>query len=274
MEYPISLRDVSKWYGEVIGVNQVTAGIAPGITGLLGPNGAGKSTLLKLITGQLRPGAGDIRVLGRDPWTDRTIFREVGFCPDSESFYDEMSGASRRIKGYSKGMRQRTKLAAALMHDPRVIVLDEPLNGLDPSGRMEMLRLFRELGAEGKTVLVSSHILHEIESLTRSIALIHHGRILAEGHISEIRALIENQPLTLQIASPQVREVGSHLAGLDCLVSLTYADNGHELIARTSTPEVIYDVLQQAVLDNRYTVTALTALDDNLDAIFSYLVKK
>ena len=305
---PISLRDVSKWYGEVIGVNQITASIAPGITGLLGPNGAGKSTLLKLITGQLRPGAGEIRVLGLDPWSDRSIFREVGYCPDTESFYDEMSGAAfvelmgrlagfgaaesrrraadrldrvsltphanRRIKGYSKGMRQRTKLAAALMHDPRVIILDEPLNGLDPTGRIEMLRLFRELGSEGKTVLVSSHILHEIESLTRSIALIHHGRILAEGHISEIRALIENQPLTLQIASPKAREVGAHLASLECLVSLTYADNGQELIVRTSTPEVIYDALQNAVLEDRYTVNALTALDDNLDAIFSYLVKK
>lgn len=304
----ISLREVSKWYGEVIGVNQVTLDIRPGITGLLGPNGAGKSTLLKLITGQLRPGAGEVRLLGRAPWRDRALFREVGFCPDTESFYEEMSGAEfvelmgrlagfgagesrrraaerldlvgmaphakRRIKGYSKGMRQRTKLAAALMHDPRVVILDEPLNGLDPLGRFEMLNLFRDLGAAGRTVLVSSHILHEIESLTRTIALIHRGRILAEGHIAEIRSLIENQPLTLQIAATRARDAGAHLAGLDAVVSVQYLEDGNELIVRTNQPETLYEEIQQAVLDGRYSVRGLTALDDNLDAVFSYLVKE
>jgi ABC-2 type transport system ATP-binding protein len=303
----IELREASKWYGDVIGVNQVTLGVRPGVTGLLGPNGAGKSTLMKLVTGQLKPGSGSVAVLGVSPWRSRALFRRVAFCPDTESFYEDMTGtefvelmgrlsdfgaaesrrraadrlelvgmgphASRRIKGYSKGMRQRTKLAAALVHDPEVIILDEPLNGLDPLGRLEMLGLFRDLGSQGRTVVVSSHILHEIESLTQEIALIHRGRILAEGRIEEIRALIENQPLTLQVTSPAPRAVGAHLAGLGCVVSVQYEDDGHDLIVRTKAPESVYEALQSAVLEGRYAVQALAALDDNLDAVFQYLVR-
>jgi ABC-2 type transport system ATP-binding protein len=303
----IELAAASKWYGDVIGVNQVTLGIRPGVTGLLGPNGAGKSTLMKLVTGQLRPGSGTVAVLGESPWRSRALFRRVAFCPDTESFYEDMTGAefvelmgrlsdfgaaesrrramdrlelvgmgphaNRRIKGYSKGMRQRTKLAAALVHEPEVIILDEPLNGLDPLGRLEMLRLFRDLGGGGRTVVVSSHILHEIESLTQEIALIHRGRILAEGRIEEIRALIENQPLTLQVSSPSPRAVGAHLASLESVVSVQYEDDGADIIVRTKAPETVYDALQEAALERRYAVHALTALDDNLDAVFQYLVK-
>ncbi|MCX7019246.1 MAG: ABC transporter ATP-binding protein [bacterium] len=303
----IDIRGASKWYGDVIGVNQVSLGIGPGVTGLLGPNGAGKSTLIKLITGQLKPGNGSVTVMGMSPWKNPGVFHHLGHCPDSDCFWEEMTGqgfvsmmgrlagfdaaeserrareqlervsmtshALRAIQGYSKGMRQRVKLAAALVHDPIALVLDEPLNGLDPVGRRDMLELFRHLGDEGKTVLVSSHILHEIESLTPTIVLIHHGRILAEGVIEDIRALIENQPLTLQISTPDPRAVGQSLARLDGVYSLTFPDNG-VLIARSANPEIVYETLQADVIAKRYTVHGLCALDDNLDAVFQYLVKE
>ena len=303
----IRLLNASKWYGDVIGINQVTLDIRPGITGLLGPNGAGKSTMLKLITGQLRPGSGSVEVLGNAPFKNPEVFRSVGFCPDTEAFYDQMTALefvtlmgrlsdfghaesvrraamqlehiglqehmTRKLKGFSKGMRQRTKLAAALVHDPTILVLDEPLNGLDPLGRLEMLAVFRRLGTEGKTVLVSSHILHEIEGLTSDVALIHHGRILAEGVIEEIRALIENQPLTLAIATPAPRAAARSLAGQDGVYSLTFPEEGG-LVVRTNSPEQVYETLQTDVLEDRYAVKGLTALDDNLDAVFQYLVKE
>lgn len=302
----IVLHELSKWYGDVIGVNQVTLDIRPGVTGLLGPNGAGKSTLMKLLTGQLRADKGSVQILGTDPWSNPDLFRRAGYCPDAESLYEDMSalefvtlvgrladfGAaeSRRraaaqlervslsahmnrvIKGYSKGMRQRTKLAAALLHDPELIILDEPLNGLDPMGRIEMLNLLKSLGTEGKTVVVSSHILHEIESLTSKIVLIHHGRILAEGQIGEIRALIENQPLTLRIASPTSRAVAVSLAALHSLVSMEFTDG--IITARCNRPEEVYEALQSGTIEGRFSITELTALDDNLAAVFQYLVKE
>jgi ABC-2 type transport system ATP-binding protein len=320
----IALADCSKWYGDVIGVNQVTMEIRSGVTGLLGPNGAGKSTLMKLITGQLRPGRGTVRVFGENPWQNPDVFHRVGFCPDTDSFYEDLSGLEfvqlmgrlagfnaaesrrraadrldrtgmapnmkRRIRGYSKGMRQRTKLAAALMHEPELIILDEPLNGLDPMGRIQMLDLFRTFGAEGRTVLVSSHILHEIENLTRNIALLHRGRVLAEGRIEEVRALIENQPLTLRIRSNAPRAIGQVLAGMESVTSLQFnATEGTEeafeverngggrnnvLVVRSSKPEAIYEVLQEGVLAGRFALEELTALDENLDAVFQYLVKE
>lgn len=320
----IALHECSKWYGDVIGVNQVTMEIRPGVTGLLGPNGAGKSTLMKLITGQLRPGRGTVRVFGEDPWQNPDVFHRVGFCPDTDSFYEDLSGFEfvklmgrlagygsgesgrraadrldrtgladamhRRIRGYSKGMRQRTKLAAALMHEPELLILDEPLNGLDPMGRIQMLDLFRAFGAEGRTVLVSSHILHEIENLTRTIALLHRGRVLAEGQIHEVRALIENQPLTLRIRSTAPRAIGQLLAGMDSVTSLQFnPTEGNEeafdpdrnggsrnnvLVVRSSRPEAIYEALQEGVLASRFGIEELTALDENLDAVFQYLVKE
>jgi ABC-2 type transport system ATP-binding protein len=303
----IVLDAVSKWYDDVIGVNQVSLRIRPGITGLLGPNGAGKSTLMKLLTGQLKPGSGTVRVAGHDPWRSPDVFRVTGYCPDTDSFYEDLCGLdfivlmsrlagmgpvegrrraleavervgmtahmNRCIRGYSKGMRQRIKLAAALVHDPAVLLLDEPLNGLDVMGRRDFLRLFRALGAEGRTLLVSSHILHEIESLTQEIALIHHGRVLADGAIGEIRLLIENQPLTLQVTTPKPREVGRELAAMEHIYSVTFPEPGL-VVARTDRPDAVYEALQAGAVEGRFEVNGLTALDDNLDAVFSYLVKE
>lgn len=306
------LVEASKWYGEVIGLNQVSLEIGPGITGLLGPNGAGKSTFLKLLTGQLKPSRGQVRVLGKDPWSDPGVFQQVGYCPDTEQLYEEMTGwefvllmgrlagydaadsrrraevqlerlsmthhCRRPIRGYSKGMRQRVRLAAALLHDPQLIILDEPLNGLDPMGRHEMLALFKQLAAEGKAVVVSSHVLHEIQNLTRRMIMLHRGRLLAEGEIEDIRALIESQPLTLRIESPQVRPLAARLVELPEVTSIEIAQSETAappaLVVRTSRPEAVYNRVQDAVLQSSLSVTAIEALDDNLDAIFRYLVVK
>jgi ABC-2 type transport system ATP-binding protein len=223
---------VSKWYGPVIGVNQVTLELRSGITGLVGANGAGKSTLMRLITGQLRPDLGEIEVLGHRAWSTAAK-RHVGYCPEVDAFFEEMSGrqfveamarlcgyprrearrrteaalervgmagrAQRCVRGYSKGMRQRIKLAQALLHDPQLLVLDEPLSGIDPVGRWEFIRLFRDLAADGKCLLVSSHELEELEKLTDHIAIMAHGRIAAVGSVAQIRDRLDNHPLLVRI---------------------------------------------------------------------------
>lgn len=303
----VVFNSVSKWYGEVIGINQVSVEFGSGVTGLLGPNGAGKSTMLKVMTGQLRPSSGRVELFGMPPWNNPKVFRRLGYCPDTEGVYADMSAmdfavmmgmlsgfgmfesmkrarqrlemlglgdhALRRLGSYSKGMRQRAKLAVALMHEPDVIVLDEPLNGLDPMGRRMMLDLMRQLGEEGRTVIVSSHILHEVEALTKNVVLIHHGRILANGHIEEIRSMIENQPLTLLVRTPQPRTLGSALAALPCVNTLEFRED-KGLVIRTSEPERAYEAIQACVLEKGIDVNVLHPLDENLDAVFQYLVKE
>lgn len=313
-ENPIAeFQDVSKWYGDVIGLNQVSLKIHDGITGLLGPNGAGKSTFLKLLTGQLMANRGQVKVFGRDPWSDQSVYKSLGYCPDSEQLYDYMSGrdfveligrlagfsardarqraalqlervsmaqhCDRLIQGYSKGMRQRTRLAAALIHDPKLVVLDEPLNGLDPMGRLELISIFRNLAASGTAVLISSHILHELQTLTRRMVMLHRGRLLAEGEIGSIRALIESQPLTIRVTSDNPREIATHIMRLPSVSSLQVLrtePTGHEygLEVRSNTPDLLFQQLQNQVLENLYTVKSIEAMDDNLDAIFRYLVDK
>ncbi|MEK6629482.1 MAG: ABC transporter ATP-binding protein, partial [Acidobacteriota bacterium] len=213
---PLVVADrVSKWYGQVIGLNDVSVSIPEGITGLLGPNGAGKSTLMKLLTGQLKPSKGSITVLGERIWNNPALYFRVGFCPEQDAFYDRMTGlewvsglvrlngyteaaaleaartalvrvdlldaADKKIGGYSKGMRQRVKLAQAIVHDPELLILDEPLSGMDPIARRRTIRLVKDWAKAGKSIIVSSHILYEIEAMTSNILLINNGRILAEG---------------------------------------------------------------------------------------------
>ncbi len=216
----LSSEHLSKWYGQVIGLNDVTVSVPPGITGLLGPNGAGKSTFMKLITGQLRPSKGGVTVLGEPIWRNPKLYFRVGFCPEQDAFYERMTGlewvtalvrlngysekeaadaaekamttvdlmdaANKKIGAYSKGMRQRVKLAQAIVHDPEMLILDEPLSGMDPLARRRTMKMIREWARQGKSVLVSSHILHEVESMTSNILLINNGRILAEGNVHQI----------------------------------------------------------------------------------------
>src|SRR5579859_3454025 len=245
----IAFDGVSKWYGNVIGLNKLTLHIASGVTGLLGPNGAGKSTLLQLATGQLAPSQGTVRVLGHAPWSNPALMRHVGLCPEQDAFYEWMTGfdfvrtcarltglgrraakeaaekaletagmtanMNRAIRGYSKGMRQRTKLAQAMVHDPQILFLDEPFTGTDPVGRHEMIEVIRQVGASGRTVLVSSHVLHEVQSLTPNIVLLHRGRLVAEGHVRQIRDLIDKHPHRIVLVCNDFRGLAAKVVGWD-----------------------------------------------------------
>jgi len=306
---PIVTADhVSKWYGQVIGLNDVTVSVPSGITGLLGPNGAGKSTFLKLITGQLKPSKGSVKVLGEPIWRNPHLFFEIGFCPEQDAFYERMTGlewvrglvglngldektadeaarraltrvdlmdaANKKIGAYSKGMRQRVKLAQALVHDPQVLILDEPLSGMDPIGRRKTIRLIKEWGRAGKSVIVSSHILHEIESMTSNILLINNGRILAEGNIHQIRELIDQHPHSVYVRAEDPRRLAREFLGeLGADVRSMRFEPG-AVVVETAKPDAFYARLTDLAASGELgTIEEVTSPDDNLQAVFQYLVK-
>ncbi len=334
----ITFEGVSKWYGNVIGLNKLTLRIPPGVTGLLGPNGAGKSTLLQLATGQLRPSQGAVRVLGRAPWNDPALMRHVGLCPEQDAFWEWMTGfdfvrtcarltgmgrraasvaaekalatvgmtehMGRAVRGYSKGMRQRTKLAQALVHRPRVLFLDEPFSGTDPIARHDLMEVVRHLGAAGHTVLVSSHVLHEIQSLTPNIVLLHRGRLVAEGHVRQIRDLIDRHPHRIVLVCDDCRALAATVVAWDDvegvrvlgrgavpagepLRSDAFTDRpavngppakptGREgaLLVETRWPDDFYGRLTALVAGGGVRVREVYSEDDNLEAVFKYLVSR
>jgi ABC-2 type transport system ATP-binding protein len=302
---PLLLFDrVSKWYGPVIGVNQVTLELRSGITGLVGANGAGKSTLLRLATGQLRPDLGSVYVHGHDAWTAEAK-RYVGYCPEVDAFYEEMSGrqfvetmarlcgyprrearrrtgetlelvgmadrADRRLRGYSKGMRQRIKLAQALVHDPGLLILDEPLSGIDPVGRCESITLFRELAARGKCLLISSHELEELEKLTDHVAVMARGRIAAVGNLMQIRDLFDDQPLTVRVDSTQPRQLAGALLALEDVAGVEVGE-GDTVLVRARKPQRFFRDLAGLVLEENFEIQHLETLDDSAQAILGYLL--
>jgi ABC-2 type transport system ATP-binding protein len=304
---PLVVADhLSKWYGQVIGLNDVSVSIPTGITGLLGPNGAGKSTLLKLLTGQLKPSKGTITVLGEPVWGNPRLFFRIGFCPEQDAFYDRMTGlewvaglvrlnglgeeaslaaaraalervdlldaANKKIGGYSKGMRQRVKLAQALVHDPELLILDEPLSGMDPIARRRTIRLIKEWAREGRSILVSSHILHEIEAMTSSILLINNGRILAEGDVHQIRELIDEHPHTVHVRAALPRELAREFLTRDDVLSLRLEQDA--VVVETAKPDSFYRYLTDLAAEGRAgAITEVTSPDDNLQAVFKFLVK-
>jgi ABC-2 type transport system ATP-binding protein len=302
----ITTEHLSKWYGQVIGLNDVTLTVPPGITGLLGPNGAGKSTFMKLITGQLKPSKGRIEVLGEPIWRNPALYFRIGFCPEQDAFYERMTGlewvtalvrlngvdertatelsraalervdlsdaANKKIGAYSKGMRQRVKLAQALAHDPELLILDEPLSGMDPLARRKTIRLIREWGRAGRSVVVSSHILHEIESMTSNILLINQGRILAEGNVHQIRDLIDGHPHTVYIKADQPRALAREFLAQDDVLSLRFEANA--VVVQTAIPDAFYARLTSVAASGEFgTIHEVTSPDDNLQAVFQYLVK-
>jgi ABC-2 type transport system ATP-binding protein len=302
----IAADHVSKWYGQVSGLNDVTLTVPQGITGLLGPNGAGKSTFLKLITGQLKPSKGTITVLGEPIWRNPELYRRLGFCPEQDAFYERMTGlewvtalvrlnggseqeaiaaarraidlvelipvADKKIGAYSKGMRQRIKLAQAIAHDPDVLILDEPLSGMDPMARRQVIRLIREWAKAGKSVVVSSHILHEIESMTSNILLINQGRIVAEGNVHQIRDLIDEHPHTVSIRAERPRELARAFLAEDDVLSLRFEDGA--VIVATQKPDRFYGRLTMLAASGELgAISEVTSPDDNLQAVFEYLVK-
>lgn len=302
----ISLASVSKWYGQVIGLNDVSLKINSGITGLLGPNGAGKSTMFKLITGQIKPELGEVKVLGMPIWNNHLLWNRMGYCPEYDSFWSDMTGfkfirylcqlsgyssseaklkteaalklvelldvSGRKIKGYSKGMRQRLKVAQALVHEPDILILDEPLTGTDPIAKFTLIKLFHNLEAEGKTLVISSHVLEEVERITDNILLINKGRLLAEGKISEIRALIDKFPHNIQIATEQLSKLAKRLIKEDFVLSVTKNQHPLGLMVQTHQPEIFYSEIAQIITEEDVVITQITSTDDNLDAVFRYLV--
>ena len=291
----------SKWYGQVLGISDVTWKLEGGIVGLLGPNGAGKSTLIKMMAGLLRPSRGSLTVFGKNPFDDVEIRRRIGYAPEHEKTWDTLTALelveamaklagvgdarkaaksaldqmgmtdamNRRVKGFSKGMRQRTKLATAIAHDPEFLLLDEPLTGVDPMARIDIVDRIRKLGAAGKTVVVSSHVLYEIEALTRDIVVIYRGQVLAEGNVYEIRKLIDQHPHRIRVECDQPHAVGAALAQADHVARLVF-ERGAVLI-ETRDPDRCYDELAAAVLDGGITVGTLSSPDNNLGAVFEYL---
>jgi ABC-2 type transport system ATP-binding protein len=302
----VTADHVSKWYGQVIGLNDVSLSLPDGVTGLLGPNGAGKSTFMKLVTGQLKPNKGSLTVLGEPVWQNPAIYFRIGFCPEQDAFYDRMTGlewvsalvqlnggseqasidaarralemvdlteaAHKKIGAYSKGMRQRVKLAQALAHDPELLILDEPLSGMDPIARRRTIRLIREWGRSGRSVIVSSHILHEIESMTSNILLINQGRILAEGDVHQIRDLIDEHPHTVHIKAEQPRALAREFLASDHVLSLRFEADA--VIVQTGRPDAFYAQLTALAASNDLgAIHEVTSPDDNLQAVFQYLVK-
>jgi len=303
-EEPILLfQHVSKWYGPVIGINQVTLELRPGITGLVGHNGSGKSTLLRLAAGLMRPDLGDVTIAGHDAWS-ADAKRHVGYCPELDTFYEEMSGrqfvltmarmcgyaydeafrrteetlelvamgdrADRTIAGYSKGMRQRIKLAQALLHDPELLLLDEPLSGIDPIGRRESVELFRELARRGKCLLISSHELEELEKLTDHVAIMAAGRIAAVGTLTQIRDLLDDHPLSIRIASDQNRILAAALLELDDVGGVD-RDERH-LVVRAKNPWRFFQCLAELVVDRMIEISHLETLDESTHDVLGYLL--
>ncbi len=304
---PIVAADhVSKWYGQVIGLNDVSVSVPPGVTGLLGPNGAGKSTFMKLITGQLQPSKGSVLVLGEPMWRNPHLYFQIGFCPEQDAFYERMTGlewvrslvrlnglgdaestaaaeraldavdlteaANKKIGAYSKGMRQRVKLAQAIVHDPQLLILDEPLSGMDPLGRRKTIRLIREWGRAGKSIIVSSHILHEIESMTSNILLINNGRILAEGDVHHIRDLIDEHPHTVYVRAAEPRRLARQFLEREDVLSLRFESGA--VVVETGKPDAFYARLtEMAASGESGAIDEVTSPDDNLQAVFQYLVK-
>jgi ABC-2 type transport system ATP-binding protein len=302
----ITAEHVSKWYGQVIGLNDVTVQVPPGVTGLLGPNGAGKSTFMKLITGQLVPSKGAVRVLGEPIWRNPRLFFRIGFCPEQDAFYDRMTGlewvtalvrlngyderaageaarraltavelmdaAGKKIGAYSKGMRQRVKLAQAIVHDPELLILDEPLSGMDPLARRKTIRLIRDWARAGKSIMVSSHILHEIEAMTSNILLINNGRILAEGNVHQIRELIDEHPHTVYIRATDPRGLARQFLSRNDVLSLKFEAGA--VVVETARPDEFYARLTEMAASTEFgAIEEVTSPDDNLQAVFQYLVK-
>ncbi len=303
----ISADRVGKWFGEVIAVNNCSLSVGTGVVGLLGANGAGKSTLFKMLAGMIEPSHGTVRVFGRKLREDVGWYRRVGFCPESDALPSWMTGreflslmlrlmdfekaevnrrvdywldrfeltdaAGRRMGGYSKGMRQKIKLAQALAHDPDVIFLDEPLNGMDPVSRKQSIDLVQELGKAGRTVLVSSHILPEVESMTSQIILIDRGKVLAEGGITEIRDKMPEHPTTVALVSDDVRRLAGFLVGQEHVIGVEIEAEGR-VVVRTDHALGFYRALPGWILENDLTVDEILTLDDSLEAVFQYLTER
>jgi len=301
----IYFDNVSRFYGEVLGVNRVTLSIPPGITSLVGPNGAGKTTLMNLMTGLIQPSRGTIRILGHSTDEPEKLFRLVGYSTQFDSFPKGLTGsqflylylklfgydgrraddlawsaieraklteaAHRKVAAYSKGMRQRIRLAQSLAHNPRVLILDEPLNGLDPLARAEMIALFRSLAADGCHVIISSHILHEVDIISDQVILLSTGYVVAEGQIQDVRNEIREQPAQILIRSDHQRQLASKLIESGLAVEVRMHQDGRGLLIKTSDADHFYLALNQLV-EGGIDVESVIPADDDVNSVYEYLI--
>jgi ABC-2 type transport system ATP-binding protein len=298
----IELSNVSRWYGNVVAVNDVTMSIGPGVTGLLGPNGAGKSTIMHMIAGFLPPSRGELTIGNRPSWRHPAIYREIGLVPERDSVYSFLTGrqfvtataklhelpdpgeavaraidmldmagaADRKVATYSKGMRQRIKVAAALVHDPEILLLDEPFNGMDPRQRLHMMDLLEKLGSEGRTILFSSHILEEVERLSGTIQVVVAGRLAASGDFRAIRRLMTSRPHVFNVRSSDDRLLGGTLIGRPAVTAVELTRTG--LQVRTSDYGAFCRDIAVLARDHDIRLREVLPTDESLESVFAYLV--
>jgi ABC-2 type transport system ATP-binding protein len=302
----IIFEEVSKFYGEVLGINRVDLQIAPGITSLVGPNGSGKTTVMNLMCGLLRPTSGHISVLGTSPNDPEAMFRKLGYCSQFDSFprgatarefiefYLAVHGytrqqtrdltqfalervsmqdaAERKVSGFSKGMRQRVRLAQSIAHGPEVLVLDEPLNGLDPMARAEIIRLFRQLAEEGLYLIISSHILHEVDMMSDNVVLLQNGYVVAEGEVHGVRDEISDQPIQILVRCDRPQLLASRLFDHEATVETRIHNDRQGLFVKTRRPDEFYLLLNKVITEQNLQVESVGPVDDDLNAVYQYLI--
>jgi ABC-2 type transport system ATP-binding protein len=304
----LKAESLSKWYGNILGISEISLEIAPGVQGLLGPNGAGKSTFLKIATGQLKQNLGQMSVFGEPVYNNHRLFSRVGFCPEYDCYYKDVTGwefilflaklhdykekeaadmaasalervgmrenENKLISAYSLGMRQRLKVAASIVHNPDLLVLDEPLRAVDPLWRVKIIKLIKQFEKEGKTVIVSSHILPEIEAMTNNITLIHQGKIFAHGDIQEVRSLIDTHPHQVSIVCDNPRLLAEKLVRSDYVLNVHFNNNVNNVVIETNNRDSFFDSLLKIILETGLEIEEMTSPDDNLQAVFDYLIGK
>jgi len=302
----IVFENVSKFYGDVLGVNRVNLSFPSGVTSLVGPNGSGKTTLMNLMTGLVRPTQGSIRVLGLSTDDPEELFRRVGYCTQFDSFPKGVTGhefvyqslklrgiasndahrltkeaidrvdlweaAHRKVAGYSKGMRQRIRLAQSIAHHPTVLVLDEPLNGLDPMARAESIALFEALGKEGLHVIISSHVLHEVDKISDQVVLMSYGYVVAEGDIHEVRSEVKEHPMQILVRCSHPNLLASRLFSQDHVVEARLNSDGKGVLVRTQDAGEFYLLLNRVVLEEDIAVEAVAPADDDVNSLYQYLI--
>ncbi len=302
----IVFENVSKFYGEVLGVNRVNLTLPPGVTSLVGPNGSGKTTLMNLVTGLVRPTQGRVSVLGLTPDQPEEFFRHVGYCTQFDSFPKGVTGfefihqslqlrglkrsdaarlateaidrvamgeaAHRRVAGYSKGMRQRMRLAQAMAHHPTVLVLDEPLNGLDPMARSESIALFEALGKQGMHVVISSHVLHEVDKISDQVVLMSFGYVVAEGQIRGVRSEVKEHPMQILVRCSNPSFLASRLFSQDHVVEAKLNNDGKGVLIRTKDAGQFYHLLNKIVVEEGFAVDTVAPNDDDVNSVYQYLI--
>lgn len=302
----IVFEDVSKFYGEILGVNRVNLQITPGITSLVGPNGSGKTTLMNLMTGLIKPTSGRISVLGTSSDEPEKLFQKLGYCSQFDSFprgatarefiefYLRVHGytkretseltqtalervslveaADRKVSAFSKGMRQRVRLAQSIAHNPSVLVLDEPLNGLDPMARAETIRLFRQLADAGMYLIISSHILHEVDMMSDCVVLIHNGYVVAEGEVHGVRDEIDEHPIQILIRCDRPQVLAAHLFEHEFTVEARIHDDRQGLFVKTRRPDEFYLLLNRIITEQNLQIESVAPVDDDLNAVYQYLI--